>query len=93
MAKNKHEYETKQLKIITPDEWVRRINTLPAKIRDEAACIIWWDQFSGRLVGEAWPHLNGYLTKRFNPASRESMVSALIKCGYPEIYANKRIKR
>ena len=92
MAKVKHEYETKQLKQIAPQEWVRRINTLPAKIRDEAACIIWWDHFSGRLVGEAWSHLNGYLTKRFVSAPRIQLVNALIKCGYPEVYANKRIK-
>lgn len=80
------------LRGIGPDEWLRRVITLPAEIRREAACVIWWDFFSSRLSGERWTHLDKYVNRIVRDVSESDLAKALIDCGYTPYAASARLR-
>ena len=83
----------KALEKVRPSEWVRRIDGLDEYLRDPVACILWWDFFSMRLVGERWPHLDKYLPFHEHPEiPTDAIVEALIAIGYPPSRAALRMK-
>ena len=93
------------LKSRMPDEWARQIKKLtipylpmPAfgvtdmHIRAQVACIVWWDFFGYRLVPQRWPHLDIYVNKQYVWLPREVMIEGLVILGYPQKWAEARIK-
>jgi hypothetical protein len=90
---NRNIYEVGRLRSTPIAHWVAAIARLPKAIQSEIACIIWWDQFSGMTAGKAPTDLNHHLTAKFTPSPKETVIDALVECGYGRFYANARIKR
>ena len=104
-ANETHLKAIRALKSRMPDEWARQIKRLtipylpmPAfgvtemHIRTSVACIVWWDFFGGRPVPDRWPHLDIYLNKPYVRVPREVMIEGLVILGYPQKWAEARIK-
>lgn len=76
-----------------PEEWADDVAQLPAEQRAETAAIVWWDFFSQRTSGQAWPHLDRYLEKRGPGLRQEQITTSLMRCGYSRAQAADRLHR
>ena len=80
-----------------PEQWAEAVAQLPADQRAETAAVIWWDFFSQRTSGAAWPQLDRYLNElpplRPIGLRQEQMTTALMRCGYSRAQASGRLHR
>lgn len=83
------------LRNLLPEEWVQRVEALPAKARPQIARMVWWDFFSERTVLERWPHFDHYLqfdeNEDVNPLSRTMIAKCLKAVGYPKYRIKLRL--
>jgi hypothetical protein len=85
--------ERRRLQERAPEEWAQAVAQLPADQRAETAAVIWWDFFSQRTSGAAWPHLDRYLADRGHNLNQEQITTALMRCGYSRSQAARRLHR
>lgn len=84
---------SKELREVSPQEWVLRIAKLPSKLHPVVSCIVWWDWFSERLVPDRWPHMDQYLPFReHDDIPAIEIIEALVQIGYPQRKAELRMK-
>lgn len=78
----------------TPEQWAAEIAALPLEktLVRAAARIVWWDFFSHREYKERWAHLDQYLTYDGAEYDDVCLRMALVKLGYTETEAEKRVK-
>lgn len=80
---------------LSPEDWVGRVNSLPAKARPQIARMIWWDFWSERTVAERWPHFDQYLQfdheEDQNPLPRTMVAKCLKAVGYPKYRVKLRL--
>lgn len=79
---------------IDPGVWADNMKRVPIRYRAAVARIVWWDWFASRLVGERWDHLDQYLKfpEGGEPWTDEDLKSGLIKAGYPQEEAVRRVR-
>jgi hypothetical protein len=84
---------TQELKSRLPDEWAALILSLPQKLRQPIACIIYWDYFGERPTRDRWSHLDEWVFAPFPPFEPplETIARALMKCGYTPDQARHRV--
>lgn len=76
----------------TPENWLSIIESkLIEPVRTRAACIVWWDYFSNRVVSEAWPHLNKFIDGHKIGVPDDIIADALVQIGYTRWQAFLRI--
>jgi hypothetical protein len=89
--------ERRRLQQRAPEEWAQAVAQLPADQRAETAAVIWWDFFSQRTSGAAWPHLDRYLAElpplRPTGLHQKQIATALMRCGYSRAQAARRLHR
>ncbi len=88
--------ELRGLAAVRPEQWRERVLGLPqGNLRRAAAAVVWWDFFSDRMSGQAWPHLDEWLGGKWLPAaqepSRDELRAALVAVGYTERRAQRRL--
>ena len=78
------------------DEWRKIIEDLKVSevLRTRAACIVWWDFFSGGRGGSFRSQLDCYVNSKLaeKDVDPNDLIMALHLAGYPFCYAEKRIK-
>lgn len=83
------------LRDLSPEEWVMRIDSLPAKAKPQIARMVWWDFWSERTVSERWPHFDKYLEfdeeENVNPLSTSMIARCLKAVGYPKYRIKLRL--
>jgi hypothetical protein len=82
----------RMMRDMLPEEWARRIASLPEHLRHAAAVIVWWDHFGGRNSHERWDHLDEYANKPLTTQpDQEELMLALCKVGYAPAHAHRRV--
>lgn len=82
---------TSTLRRLPPQQWAMRIRALPDHIQVEAACVIWWDFFGGRVSAHRWPHLDFWINQPVTITNEDALVEALLACGYTPYQAQNRV--
>jgi hypothetical protein len=83
------------LKLVTPEDWLQRVLSLPERLQGPIARMIWWDFWSDKLVAERWKEFDRWLS--FDKEEEESPVetSVLAEClktvGYPQYRIRMRL--
>jgi hypothetical protein len=78
---------------VTELEWADKVEKLEERIRGPVARMIWWDFFSGKLVGNRWSSLDRYIPGPRNQEedwTAEELCNGLVACGYPRLEATRR---
>ena len=88
MGKNK-EWNV-QAKLVAPEEWARRVESLDESVRAKVASIVFWDHFGDRPYGHRWPHLDALLRVEIPDVPDDAIAMALMSVGYPVAEAARR---
>jgi hypothetical protein len=75
----------------SPDEWLNRMNTLPADIQPVIARLVWWDYYGSQTHANAWKNLDGKRNLPMGNIPECDQIKALIKLGYTAHKASKRV--
>jgi hypothetical protein len=75
----------------SPDEWLRRINELPADIQPVISRVIWWSWFGSQTRANVWTQLDKLRNLPMGDIPEIDQIKALVKLGYTAHAASKRI--
>jgi hypothetical protein len=86
--------EPKFIYRLTDVEAVAKIRKLPRAHQGIIARVIWWDWFGSRITKDRTDKFDKWLTgvAPLTEPPVERLVKSLVKCGYPEYLAIRRLK-
>ena len=82
----------KTLKSRSPVAWLDLVNTLDESVRNDAACIVWWDFFGVKKSKDRSDLFDAFINKRFIPCNSNDLIQALFLIGYTPAQATQRVK-
>ena len=96
--KNRTRAERKQmtdylnsLTSVTGEQWDARLSLIHESIRSEVAKVIWWDFYGYKMNLKAPRNLDEHMYTPYVDVEKKLMVDALVKCGYSQLHAERRI--
>jgi hypothetical protein len=83
------------LRLVTPEDWLQRVLSLPERLQGPSARMIWWDFWSDKVVAERWRQFDRWLTfdhsEENNPVPTTELAECLKLVGYPPYRIRMRL--
>lgn len=83
------------LRLVTPEDWLQRVLSLPERLQGTTARMIWWDFWSDKVVAERWDAFDRWLTfdhlEENDPIPTETLAECLKAVGYPPYRIRMRL--